>query len=129
MPARKTMLLITLLAGFSAGAPAAEISATSGAVGLEDRDRMMQSYADYNLHLAFAQSDGAYVADVALAIRSADGRLLWRGVSEGPFFFARVPGGNYQVSAEYDGKVLTRRIAASAAPGPLHHFHWKVAAQ
>lgn len=123
------MLLIALLAGFASRVPAAEISATSGAVGLEDRERMMQSYADYNLHLAFAQSGGAYVADVALAIRGADGRLLWRGVSEGPFFFARVPGGPYQVIAEYDGKVLTKRINVSAAPGPLHHFHWKVALQ
>jgi len=129
MPVRKTMLLIALLAGFSAVAQAAEISAASGAVGLEDRERMMQSYAEYNLHLAFAQSDGAYVADVALAIRGADGRLLWRGVSDGPFFFARVPGGQYQVSAEYDGKVLTRRISVGSAPGPLHHFHWKVATQ
>jgi len=129
MPARKTMLLIALLAGFAAGAPAAEISATSGAVGLEDRDRMMQSYGDYNLHLAFAQSDGAYLADVALTIRGADGRLLWRGVSEGPFFFARVPGGHYQVIAEFDGKVQTKRINVSSVPGPLHHFHWKVAAQ
>lgn len=129
MPTRNTMLLIALLAGFSPGASAAEISAASGAVGLEDRERMMQTYAEYNLHLAFAQSDGAYVADVALAIRGADGRVLWQGVSEGPFFFARIPGGHYQVTAEYDGKTLTKRINVSATPGPLHHFHWKVAAQ
>lgn len=127
MPARKTILLIALLAGFAASTPAAEISTSSGAVGLEDRDRMMQSYADYNLHLAFAQSDGAYVADVTLAIRGADGRVLWRGVSEGPFFFARVPGGQYQVTAEYDGKTLTKRLNVGSAPGPLHHFLWKVA--
>lgn len=108
------------------GAPGAPIAAVSGAVGLDERETMMQSYGDYNLHVAFAQLDGAYVADVALAIRSADGRLVWHGVSEGPLFFARLPRGEYLVTAEYDRRAATRRIEVGSAPGPLHHIHWKV---
>ena len=126
MTPRKTMEVITLFASFTGAVPAAEIQAVSGAVGLEDRQRMLQSYTDYNLHLAFAQSDGPYLADVGLAIRSADGQLLWSGFSEGPYFFAQVPGGRYQVSAEFDGRVVTKTINVRSAPGPMHHFFWKV---
>ncbi len=129
MTTRRFLAGFVLLAGVSAGAPAAPVAAVSGAVGLDERETMMQSYADYNLHVAFAQSDGAYVADVALAIRSADGRLMWQGVSDGPFFFARLPRGQYLVTAEYGGKAATRRIDAGSAPGPLHHFHWKASPQ
>lgn len=125
--ARKTIEVIALLPSFSGAVPAAEIQAVSGAVGLEDRQRMLQSYGDYNLHLAFAQADGAYLADVGLSIRSADGQLVWSGFSEGPYFFAQVPGGQYQVNAEFDGRVVTKIVQVrSAAPGPMHHFFWKV---
>ena len=125
--ARKTIEVIALLSSFSGAVPAAEIQAVSGAVGLEDRQRMLQSYGDYNLHLAFAQADGAYLADVGLSIRSADGQLVWSGFSEGPYFFAQIPGGQYQVNAEFDGRVVSKIVQVrSAAPGPMHHFFWKV---
>jgi hypothetical protein len=127
MTPRKTIEVIALLSSFSGALPAAEIQAVSGAIGLEDRQRMLQSYSDYNLHLAFAQSDGAYLADVGLSIRSADGQLVWSGFSEGPYFFAHIPGGQYQVNAEFDGRVVTKTVQVrSAAPGPMHHFYWKV---
>ena len=125
--ARKTIEVIALMSSFDGAIPAAEIQAVSGAVGLEDRQRMLQSYGDYNLHLAFAQADGPYLADVGLSIRSADGQLVWSGFSEGPYFFAQVPGGQYQVNAEFDGRVVSKIVQVrSAAPGPMHHFFWKV---
>ena len=127
MTPRKTIEVIALLSSFSGVVPAAEIQAVSGAVGLEDRQRMLQSYGDYNLHLAFAQSDGPYLADVGLSIRNVHGELVWSGFSEGPYFFAQVPGGQYHVSAEFDGRVVTKMVQVrSAAPGPMHHFYWKV---
>lgn len=125
MKTRKLVAGIALLAGVSAAAQAAQIAVQSGAVGVGERQRMMQSYTDYNVHFAFAQADGAYVADVAVAIRDPDGRLVWRGVSDGPFLFAEVPRGQYLVSAVYQGRTLTRRIDAGSAPGPMHYFRWK----
>ena len=126
MTPRRTIEVIALLSSFSGAVPAAEIHAVSGAVGLEDRQRMLQSYADYNLHLAFAQADGAYLADVGLAIRGSDGRIVWSGFSEGPFFFAQLPGGQYQVIAEFDGRMVNKIVQVRSAPGPMHHFYWKV---
>jgi hypothetical protein len=125
MKTRKLIAGAALLAGVSAAAQAAQIAVESGAVGVGERERMMQEYADFNLHFAFAQTDGAYVADVAVAIRDPEGRLVWRGVSEGPFLFAQIPSGRYLVTAEYDGRTVTRRIEARSAPGPMHYFRWQ----
>ena len=36
----------------------------TGGVGVEERAQMMQRYDEYNLHLAFAQPDGQYLAGV-----------------------------------------------------------------
>jgi hypothetical protein len=126
MTPRRTIELIALLSSFSGAVPAAEIQAISGAIGLEDRQRMLQSYSDYNLHLVFAQSDGAYLANVGVSIRSADGQVAWSGFSEGPYFFAQLPGGQYQVNAEFDGRIVSKTVHVRSAPGPMHHFYWKV---
>jgi len=107
-------------------APAEEIQTISGAIAAEEREVMMQSYADYNLHLAFAHATGGYLADVAVAIYGPDGRLVWSGISEGPFFFAHLPRGTYQVTAEFDGNAVTKKVSVGLLPGKMHHFHWKV---
>ncbi len=120
---RRAIDVLALLTGDSTGP---EIQTISGAIAAEEREVMMQSYADYNLHLAFAHATGGYLADVAVAIHSADGRLVWSGISEGPFFFAQLPRGTYQVTAEFDGNAVTRKVSVGLLPGPMHHFHWKV---
>ena len=124
MTPRKAIEVLALLTGDPA--PLEEIHTISGAIAAEERDLMMQSYADYNLHLAFAHATGGYLADVAVAIHGLDGRLIWSGISEGPFFFAQLPRGQYQVTAEFDGNAYTKKVSVGIVPGPMHHFHWKV---
>jgi hypothetical protein len=125
MTSRRALEVLALLTGDS-DALATEIHTISGALHPEEREVMMQSYADYNLHLAFAHATGGYLADVAVAIHSADGRLLWSGISEGPFFFAQLPSGHYQVTVEFDGNAVTKKVQVGLLPGPMHHFRWKV---
>ncbi len=120
----KIFACIVLLAALGAPASAAEFKSASGAVGLEDRERMMRSYGEYNLHLAFANAKGEFLAGVRLAIRGADGRVLWRAHSEGPYYFVRLPEGRYEVTAEFGGKSHTRWVRVGGEPGTLHHFHW-----
>lgn len=117
-----SLALGAVLCGSASGA---EIKAVSGAVGLDARERMMQTYSDYNLHLAFANASGEFLADVALVLRDAGGSVVWRGVSEGPLFFARVPKGKYEVVGGFRGKSVARWVEAGARPGPMHYFHWK----
>jgi hypothetical protein len=116
---------LALALAASAQVPAGQIESESGAVGLEDRARMMRAYADYNLHLAFANTRGEFLAGVRLAIRDADGAVVWRAFSEGPYYFARLPEGKYEVTAEFGGRSHARWINVGASPGPMHYFHWK----
>ena len=84
---------------------------------------MMQSYSDYNLHLAFANKNGEFLADVRLAIRDADGMVVLRALSDRPYYFAQLPEGNYEVAAEFGGATRTRSVRVGAQPGPIHYFH------
>lgn len=124
MTLNRPLASLVLFAALSAAASAAEIKAISGAVGLDDRESMMQSYADYNLHLAFANAKGEFLAGVRLAIRGANGSVVWRALSDGPYYFARLPQGKYEVTAEFGGKSHSLWVKVGANPGPLHHFHW-----
>lgn len=126
MTPRRQLEVLALLTGYSAATPAAEIQTVSGALHPEERELMMHSYADFNLHLAFAHCGGGYLADIAVAIHGADGRLVWSGISEGPFFFAQLPRGQYHVTAEFDGSAMTQKISVGLVPGPMHHFRWQV---
>lgn len=95
-----------------------------GGVGLDARADLSKDYARYNLHLAFANAAGEYLADVSVVIRDAGGNERWRSASAGPFVFARVPVGNYLISAERGGLVRSRWIKARPVPGRLHDFRW-----
>lgn len=106
---------------------AAEVDVKTGGVGEEARQGFMQSYGDYNLHLAFAEKSGAFLADVDVAIRDARGKEVWSGTVDGPMLFARVPSGRYAVSAEFDGATKQRTIQVGSAPGRMHYIHWDVA--
>ncbi|KWA30259.1 hypothetical protein WL27_26195 [Burkholderia multivorans] len=57
---------------------------------------------NYNLIMTFAQKGtGAYLSDVQVVIQDATGKEIMRAMSEGPFFFAKLPSGRYKVIADY----------------------------
>jgi hypothetical protein len=79
----------------------------TGGVGSGERE-IMQSWAgDYNLKLAFAETSGVYVSDVALSI-DKDGRQMVRTMTNGPWFYIKLPPGSYTVKATYEDE--TRQI-------------------
>jgi hypothetical protein len=111
-----------------AGAPAlatTEFDVLSGAIGLDEREQMMKRYDDYNLHLAFARANGEFLADVNVTIEDARGETVFEGVSDGPLFFAALPRGNYRVTAEYDGRAITRSLNVHRQSAPMRYFHWR----
>jgi hypothetical protein len=95
-----------------------------GGVGDENREAMMQAYKDYNLHLAFAEKTGEFVADVPVTIKDAHGHEVWSGSSEGPMLFAKVPPGRYTVTAEYDGRRQQKSVQVGRKAGRLYTLLW-----
>jgi hypothetical protein len=90
----------------------------SGGVGKEEADALKQQSADYALTLEFASSrsaegdtsPGAYVADVRVDIRDAQGRPMLNTMSTGPLLLVRLPPGDYTVVADWDGVRKQRSI-------------------
>jgi hypothetical protein len=73
----------------------------TGGVGTDERN-IMQSWAgDYNVKLAFAETSGVYLSDVELLIKK-DGREMVHETSNGPWFYIKLPPGEYTVEATYE---------------------------
>lgn len=84
------------------------IAYMSGGVGADEREAMQGLARNYNLRLVFADKEGAYLSDVKVDIRNAAGRDILSAVSNGPWFFAKLPNGRYKIQAEARGKSMTQ---------------------
>ena len=87
---RALLVTIALAASAAFAAPVAaqrppgDVVVRSGGVGVEDRAALEVERARYNLRLAFAESDGGYVAEVHVRLTRPDGRTVYEGESDGP---------------------------------------------
>jgi hypothetical protein len=101
------------------------ISYVSGGVGASEQEALEQAKSDYNLRLLFAVSgSGAFLAEVPVTIADSGGQVLLEAVSDGPYFYAKVPAGSYRVSAENAGKVQTRSVTVPASGAASEGFYW-----
>ena len=94
----------------------------SGGIGVEERNAMQAESKVYNLKLSFSLKDGAYIADVRVAIDSGKKPLV-RTNSDGPLFYAKLRPGKYSVAVSYQGKTQTRTVDVGKSSTNLF-FHW-----
>jgi hypothetical protein len=104
----------------------------SGGIGKEEADALKQQSADYSLTLEFATSrsaegdtsPGAYVADVKVDIRDAQGRQMLNTTSIGPLLLVRLPPGDYTIVADWNG--VRKQHAVDIPEGARRHvvFMW-----
>jgi hypothetical protein len=90
------------------------VSFITGGVGREKVDAFRQAAGDFNLRATFSQTDGAFVAGVQVELRDAQGKTLVTTKTEGPFFFAKVPPGTYEMVATYGDHTQQRRLVVNA---------------
>jgi hypothetical protein len=100
------------------------VSYVSGGVTLDERDAMKPLAKDYNLRMMFALNVGSYVADVKVKITTGKGKPVLDAVSDGPWMYVKLPAGSYKISAEYDGKTVSRSASVSARKGASLNFMW-----
>jgi len=100
------------------------ITYVSGGVGVDAEEQLLARQKNFNLKLLFTLVEGNYLADVNVALADAKGNKLLEHLADGPFFMAKLPEGQYTVSATYEGKTQTRRVNVGA--GGLHtvHLRW-----
>ena len=95
----------------------------TGGVGLEERAAMNESLHHYNLRLVFANAKGWYLSAVPVQIQTPDGKVLLSKKSNGPWFWAKLPAGQYEVMASYDKKQEVHKIDVGKTPQSVE-FTW-----
>lgn len=104
----------------------------SGGIGKDEADALKQQSADYPLTLEFASSrsadgdtnPGAYLADVDVDIRDAQGRPMLSTRSDGPLMLVRLPPGDYTVVADWKGVRKQRSVDIPAGARRHVVFMW-----
>ena len=104
----------------------------SGGIGKDEADALKQQSADYSLTLEFASSrsaegdmsPGAYLADVRVDIRDAQGRQMLDTTAQGPLLLVRLPPGVYTVVADWNG--VRKQHSVDISEGARRHvvFMW-----
>jgi hypothetical protein len=100
------------------------VSYVSGGVGTASIDRLTSLTRDFNLKLAFALKSGDYVTGAKVTIADAAGKTLLDSTSEGPWFLAKLPVGNYKIIAIFAGNAKKRTIAVGAEKPKTIDFRW-----
>jgi hypothetical protein len=96
----------------------------TGGIG-EDEVKAFHSVAPkYNVRIALAAKSGHYLSDVDVRI-SAGTRSVLSVRTAGPFLFAHLPAGQYQVSARDRHVTETRKIVVPARGGIDVQFFWE----
>ncbi len=96
----------------------------SGGIGDDSIAKMESMARDYNLKLVFALQSGNYVTDVKVVIGDAKGKTLLDATSTGPWLLAKLPAGNYQIVATFEGKAVKRSVTVGKAKLQTVDFRW-----
>lgn len=100
------------------------VSYVSGGVGTASIDRMNSLAGGFNLKLVFAGASGAYLADVRVTIADSKGKTLLDVTSEGPWFLAELPRGDYQIVASFAGNAVRQRVSIGTEKLRTVQFRW-----
>lgn len=99
----------------------------SGGIGQDESSLIQQEAKNYPLELEFvikASPKDEYAADVGVKVTDASNNVVLDAVSNGPFFLAKLPAGNYHLAVAKKGQVKDRKITIT--PGSHQHimFEW-----
>lgn len=86
------------------------VTFVTGGVGERRAEAFRQAAKDYNLRATFTAPGGAYMADVNVTLKDVQGNTLVTTVTQGPFFYAKVPPGRYELTAAVGDQSLQRKL-------------------
>jgi hypothetical protein len=100
-----------------------------GGVGVNEQQSMKAAANQHDLMLTFAVSNGAYLADVDVEIRRANGPVVLSAKCNGPIMLVDLPsGGSWSVTARANGETRQKTLTAGAGRHAQTTFTWPAGA-
>ena len=95
----------------------------------EAADAVKRAAQEYPLELVFVERDGKAkraLYDNPVVIRDAAGNVVFAGRTDGPYFVARLPAGDYTVTTHWDSWSFTKPVTIDANPDDRQRvvFEW-----
>lgn len=96
----------------------------TGGVSEEERADILAQTRDFNLKVTLAEKSGDYLSDVGLVVTAGNGRKVLETTTDGPMLFAKLPPGQYRVTATANGREQTQTASVSASGQRALSFYW-----
>ena len=102
-----------------------KVTFVTGGVGVDERNELDASRANYNLSLLFSvQSTGDYLSDVKIRITDLKGNVFLETISDGPKLFAKLPPGRYIVTVDLNGEAYHKTVSVRSKQNTSLSFTW-----
>lgn len=127
---RPTIPFIVLLAAFQCVPSAAQpprpvASFVCGGIGQAEQDQMKADASRHDVALTFARDNGAYLADIDVQIRDANGTVVLATRCGGPIMLVDLPTrGTWHVTARSKGEPREKTLVAGAGHTAQATFVW-----
>jgi len=102
------------------------IAYVSGGIGIEERGALsaLAKTKEYNLKLEFIMISGQYTSGATVMIQDASGKTVLQAESDGPWFYAKLPPGDYTFTAALGDQKRVQRLSVEKRLQALK-FYWK----
>ena len=94
----------------------------------EEAAAVKRAAQEYPLELVFVEQDGQRkdgLYDNPVVIRDAAGKVVFAGRTDGPYFLARLPAGDYTVTTHWDSWSFTKPVTIDGVDRERVVFEWK----
>lgn len=119
--------VLTSTVGFAQTAPSPAVrngvTYVTGGIGEDEVQAFHEAAAKYNMRITLASKTGHYLSDVDVKIVSGQQEVL-AVRTEGPFLFASVPPGRYEVVARERHLTEKKQVVVPSHGGVDVRFYW-----